>query len=197
MRLFILPLGIIVLSLSILAGCDDDGTLTQPRLEDTDPETVLFLAEFDDENDGEGITNWTDFADWEVVDGCVDLHGNGFYDVLPESGLYVDLDGSCRQGGTIETKESFVFHPDDRYLLEYWLAGNQRKDEADTVDVSMGDLFSHQHVMPRDQDFTLYSHMITVGDTAEAHLRFSNSGGDHQGALLDLVRIRRIVDTDQ
>ena len=186
--------GIVVASLFIFAACDDTIQLTQPVLDEADPETVMFFEDFDDENNGEGINNWKDFAQWDVISGCVDLHGNGFYDIVPGRGLYVDLDGSCTRAGTIETKESFTLVPGDRYLLEYWLAGNQRRDDADSLDVTLGSTFQQRHVLPRREDFRLHSHMITVADTTQASLRFAHYGGDNEGALLDLIRIRRIVD---
>jgi len=163
---------------------------TPPTLPGVDPATVLFVDDFDAENNGVGIINWANWANWNVLDGCVDLHGNDFFDVQPGTGLYVDLDGTCDAGGTIETKAAFTLPP-GTYVLEYWIAGNQRVTVADTVNVSLGALFQEQLVLqPRDR-FALRTRNITVASQTTARIRFQNLGGDLQGALVDLVRLRR------
>jgi hypothetical protein len=194
MKRYSLSAALTVTSLLLITACGDSNGLTRPVLEEVDPETVMFFEEFNDENDGEGVYNYTDFLQWDVISGCVDLHGNGFYDVVPGRGLYVDLDGTCMRAGTIRTKELFTLIPGDRYVLEYWLAGNQRRDTPDSLDVTLGTVFEQRHVLPRREDFRLHSHMITVADTTQASLSFAHYGGDNEGALLDLIRIRRIVD---
>src|SRR5690349_6931502 len=88
-----------VLACGMSAGCGKNQAA--PSLVNVDPATVLFSDNFDSENSGRGIFDWTTFANWNVLGGCVDLHGNGLFDVQPGNGLYVDLDGSCESGGTI------------------------------------------------------------------------------------------------
>jgi hypothetical protein len=172
----------------ILGACKSDPTA--PWLEDVDPETVVFLSEFNEENGGQGVFNWTAFEHWNVVAGCVDLHGNGFVDVWPNNGLYVDLDGSCREGGTLETKSEISLSP-GHYVLEFWLAGNNRRDEPDTVLVNFGSFHQEEIVMQRKDQFRLFSREFNVTANSAANLSFQNLGGDNQGALLDLVRVRR------
>jgi hypothetical protein len=106
----------------------------------------------------------------------------------------VVLDGSCRRAGAIEKKETLTLVPGDRYLLEYWLGGNQRRDAADLLCVTIGGTFQQRHGLPRREDPRLHTHLITVGYTTQARLRFAHFGGDNEGALLDLIRLRRIVD---
>jgi hypothetical protein len=178
-------LGVIVL----LAGCKKDPAA--PSLEDVDPETVVFLSDFNSENGGQGALNWTGFEDWNVVSGCVDLHGNGFWDVWPNNGLYVDMDGTCMQGGTIETKDDLVLSP-GHYVLEFWLAGNNRRVEPDTVLVNFGAFHEEQIVLQRRDPFRLFSREFNVTAKTAAKLSFQNLGGDDAGALLDLVRVRRV-----
>lgn len=160
-----------------------------PSLVEVDPATVVFIDDIDEENNGVGIYNWTNFTDWNVVDGCVDLHGNGFHDVQPGKGLYIDLDGSCVRAGTIESKTEFVLEPGN-YILEFWIAGNQRIDDADTVIVSLGSLFQEEMVVQRRSAFQLRVRNISVPARTAARLRFQNLGGDDRGALIDLVRLR-------
>jgi hypothetical protein len=164
---------------------------TAPSLVDVDPSTVLLFDNFDSENNGAGIFNWTSFANWNVTSGCVDLHGNGLFDVQPGNGLYVDLDGSCAIGGGIESKQAFVLQPGN-YVFEFWMAGNNRINVADTVNVSVGSLYQVQFVMqPRDR-FALRSRDLSVSSQTTVTIKFDNLGGDGRGALVDLVRLRRV-----
>jgi hypothetical protein len=179
-------------ALGVFAACSDptDPRGTPPTLPPASSATVLFIDDFDAENGGVGINNWESFRQWEVVAGCVDLHGNGFYDVQPGKGLYVDLDGTCRRAGTIQTKDAFELTPGD-YVLEFWIAGNHRIDDPDTVDVSLGSLHQERLILSRRDRFALQTRAIRVEQTTSARIRFQAHGGDNQGALLDLVRLRR------
>jgi hypothetical protein len=170
------------------AGCGGKSQ-TAPSLVNVDPATVLFLDNFDSENNGQGIFDWTTFANWNVLGGCVDLHGNGLFDVQPGNGLYVDLDGSCETGGTIETKSTYTLAPGD-YILEFWLAGNNRINSADTVIVSMGS-YQEQFVLQQRDRFELRTRNISVPSQTTVRIKFQNLGGDGRGGLVDLVRLRR------
>jgi len=186
----ILPAATVAVTAVFLFSCKDNPLA--PSLEDVDPETVVFLSEFNDLNGGKGKYNVTDLGDWEVVAGCVDLHGNGFVDVWPNNGLYIDLDGSCYQGGTIQTKDAYELTPGS-YVLEFWLAGGNRRAHTapDTVLVDFGPFHQEQIVMQRKDQFRLFSREFNVPTETAAKLSFQNLGGDNEGALLDLVRVRR------
>jgi hypothetical protein len=151
---------------------------------------VLLSDNFDTENNGAGIFNWTSFTNWNVIAGCVDLHGNGLFDVQPGNGLYVDLDGSCAMGGGIESKTAFVLEP-GTYVLEWFMAGNNRINTSDTVNVSFGSLYQEQFVLQPRDPFTLRTRNISVSSQTTARIRFENLGGDGRGGLIDLVRLRR------
>jgi hypothetical protein len=182
----------LVLGSLLLGACGsplDTGPIV-PSLPEVPRETVLLYDVFDDENGGAGVNNWSNFAHWTVVSGCVDLHGNGFFDVQAGNGLYVDLDGTCWQGGTIRSKTAFTLQPGS-YVLEFWLAGNQRNEASDTVFISLGTLFNEQIVLGPLDPFRLFTRNINVTAATSAHLQFGNSGTDNQGALLDVVRLRR------
>ena len=177
-----------LLACGMVVNCGDSPTA--PSLVNVDDATVLLSDNFDTENNGAGVFDWTRFANWNVLAGCVDLHGNGFVDVQPGKGLYVDLDGSCDAGGTIESKTAFALQP-GTYVLEFWMAGNQRIDATDTVNVTVGSVYQEQFVLrPRDR-FELYTRNISVPTQTTATIRFQNLGGDGRGALVDLVRLRR------
>lgn len=178
-----------VLACGVSVGCGGGGSQTAPSLVNVDPATVLFFDNFDTENGGAGIFNWTSFANWNVLSGCVDLHGNGLYDVQPGNGLYVDLDGSCGAGGSIETKQSFTLAPGE-YILEYYLSGNQRISGSDTVNVSMGS-YQEQFVLQQKDRFELRTRNISVPTQTSVKIKFANLGADGRGGLVDLVRLRR------
>jgi hypothetical protein len=188
-----LPLVLIAaLAPLVFSGCkspsEPDADI--PRLPPVDPSAVLLFDDFDNENGGAGQNNWTALQNWNIVEGCVDLHGNGFYDVQRGNGLYLDLDGSCGRAATVESKTEFSLTP-GIYVLEFWLAGNQRIPAPDTVQVTLGSLFSEQFVMNQFDAFRLITRTIPVSAATAARLRFRNLGGDNQGALLDVVRLRR------
>jgi hypothetical protein len=174
----------------LLASCDSPTGVVIPRLPDVPPGTILLYDDFDNENGGVGTNNFVDFVNWNVIDGCVDLHGNGFNDYQRGNGLYIDMDGTCDEAGTIESIDEFELPPGG-YILEYWLAGNQRDEVPDTVNVALGTIYSEQLVLNPTQQFRLYTRSITVTTETTARLRFQNLGGDHHGALLDVIRLRR------
>lgn len=177
-----------LLACGAVAGCGKNPVA--PSLSNVDPATVLLSDNFDSENGGNGIFDWTSFANWNVLAGCVDLHGNGLFDVQPGNGLYVDLDGSCAAGGTIESKTAFTLQPGS-YVFEYWIAGNNRIDSADTVIVTVGTDQETLVMQPKDK-FALHTRNISVSTQTSVRIRFQNLGGDGRGALIDLVRLRRV-----
>lgn len=162
-----------------------------PDLPSADPQTVLFSENFDNENGAQGKSNWTQFSKWNVVAGCVDLHGNGFVDVQRNNGLYVDLDGTCDRPGVIETKTELSLDAGG-HVLEFWLAGNQRNARSDTVVVTLGSVFEEQFILERGAQFREVSRTLSISAPVQARLRFAQQGGgDQEGILLDQVRIRR------
>lgn len=187
-----------LLLLAALAGCKDTNPAGPDEPEGPvpvlpevpNPATVVFESSLDAENGGQGTNSYTGFASWNVVDGCVDLHGNGFTDVQPGNGLYVDLDGTCRKAGTIETKSTYDLQP-GTYILEFFLAGNQQIDAPDSVVVSLGSVFQEEIRLERRVPFTLFTREIQVSQPTSAKIRFAHAGTDQQGILLDLVRLRR------
>lgn len=178
----------LILPATLFIACGSDSPAA-PSLEEVDPATVYFVSLFNDENGGGGAYNWTDFAEWDVVAGCVDLHGNDFIDIWPNNGLYVDLDGTCTTGGMLLSKEEVTLPPGD-YVLEFWLAGNNRIDPPDTVNVAFGSMHQEQIVMQRTDPFRHFERPFSISEQTSAPLSFHNLGGDDYGLLLDLVRVR-------
>ena len=57
-----------------------------------------------------GTPPQTNFLQWTVVDGTVDLIGDpGFFDLIPSHGRYVDLDGTTPNDAGIMRSERCLF----------------------------------------------------------------------------------------
>ncbi|MEZ5560441.1 MAG: hypothetical protein R3E86_18090 [Pseudomonadales bacterium] len=75
---------------------------------------IIFSDNFDGENGGVGALNYNSFAHWTVLDGTVDLIGNGFFDFLPGNGLTRGprwLDSECRHHGPSPEPGDWGGHP--------------------------------------------------------------------------------------
>jgi hypothetical protein len=132
--------------------------------------------------------NQTVFTNFNVTGGTVDVIGNGFNDLLPGNGLYVDLDGSSNQAGLFSTKNSFSLVPGTTYTLSFSLAGSQRGD-TNLVTVTLGSAFNQTFTRLSGDPFTTVSANISVLAPVTAPLTFQNAGGDNTGALLDNVSL--------
>jgi len=102
--------------------------------------TPIFVDNFNTENEGVGVLDYSGFDNWTVTDGTVDLIGNGFYDYFPSNGLYVDMDGSTNNAGLMTSNFSLGA---GEYILQFDLAGNQRLPARDAVwvQVDLGSVF--------------------------------------------------------
>ncbi|MEH2451801.1 PEP-CTERM sorting domain-containing protein [Nostoc sp.] len=153
---------------------------------------VLLEDNFDTENSGAGMLNYNNFTNWNVTDGTVDLIGsNNFYNYLPNNGLYVDTDGSSLMAGKLESKTTFGFNVGDILNLTFKLAGDQRNNGDNSVDVSLGSLFKETFTLPSTQNFTTFTRNITVTSATTAKLAFDGVGGDNIGLLLDDVKLTK------
>ncbi|MEH2412198.1 PEP-CTERM sorting domain-containing protein [Nostoc sp.] len=154
--------------------------------------TTLLQDSFEQENST--ALNYDHFANWNVVNGSVDLIGSvGFYDFLPANGLYVDLDGSTGKAGTMTSKTTFNFQAGNIVNLSFQLAGNQRDNVTDSVTVSLGNLFSETFSLLGSQAFTNFTRSFTVANVTSATLDFKGIGTDNVGLLLDNVTLTKSV----
>ncbi len=118
-----------------------------------------------------GLSAWIN-----VAGGSVDLLGNGFFDLLPGNGLYVDLISGLNAtppfNGELVTKTTLAVHPDHQYQIVVKLAGNQVVSRAtDTVALqvywlngSTKTYLINQQINISDykQGFTTYSFVFSV-----------------------------------
>jgi hypothetical protein len=151
---------------------------------------TLFSDNFNSENGGVGQLNYYGFANWTVTNGSVDLIGNGFFDFLPGNGLYVDLDGSTNQAGTMVSNPISLLA--GSYLFQFDLAGSQRgtmEPVVASVDQGLSTLASQNYNLPSSQPFTFYSIPFTVAAPGTVTLSFSETGNSNMGELLDNVDV--------
>lgn len=112
---------------------------------------------------GVGSLNFTDFLQWTVTDGDVDLIGKNtggpeLYDLLPGNGLYVDMCGSVNSGvaddpdlGTMKSSTMTVV-VGHLYNVTLSLAGNNREDKESTFLVQA---YTGEGVLIDEQTFVL------------------------------------------
>jgi len=145
---------------------------------------------FDSEHGGEGQLNYSQFVNWDVTEGTVDLIGHGFYDFFPDHGLYLDLDGTTNNAGRLESKTHFSLESGE-YRLEFALAGSPMSG-PNTVTVSLGDLYSEDFTLAVKEPFRTIARTVRVSTPTGAKLTFDHSGGDNQGLLLDEVKLTKV-----
>ena len=139
-------------------------------------DTVLLNDNFDLENGGVGYAgNFTQFANWSVTSGnSVDLVGYGSWAFIPNyGGVYVDLDGSNLQAGTLTSKQAFNLTP-GTVLLQFDLAGSQRGvDEnwrTNVVRVRLGDVYDDTFILNSGDPLTTYSRYLDITTASNAYL---------------------------
>jgi len=156
----------------------------------------------------QGVSNYTGFANWDVIQGEVDLLGNGFYDVLPGNGLYVDLRGSGDLNGNydipiLKTKNVISLKASHVYRVAIDLAGNQVVDRpTDTVSLQVFSdsitLLSQQIAMPDyTQGWHPYSYSFTAPADMDVNIEISqtnNTGNQLSGVLLGRMKVDDTTD---
>jgi hypothetical protein len=128
---------------------------------------------------------------WTVTAGTVDIIGNpGFFDMLPGSGRYIDLDGSTSNSGVLS--KSFSLLAGTTYTASFDLAGNHRNSAVESVAVNFGTA-STSASLAQNAGWTGYSLSFTTTAAGSYTLSFENSGGDNIGMLLDNVKVDQHV----
>lgn len=134
---------------------------------------------------------------WFLGGGTVDIIGSGFlYDYVPGNGLYVDLDGSTSEGGTLFKFLNLT--GGTTYQLSFDLAGNNVPGggyPSDIVDVTFGSAAGTYTLDPGD-GFSTRTLSFTAGGNGSFALLFHNRGGDNAGALLDNVSVTAVPEPE-
>lgn len=153
--------------------------------------TTIFADNF--ENDTVGL-NKTNFINWNVSDGTVDLIGTGTaWNWFPAYGKYVDMDGSTGNAGKMLSSAAFNISAGD-YFLQFDLAGNQRAGyPADTVSVKVNTGITNQNYSLNTFDpFQTFTQSFSLLNATTVQLSFEGLNGDNVGMLLDNIRLERV-----
>ena len=160
---------------------------------------TIFFDDFNTENGGVELFNYSGFANFAVSDGTVDLiGGGGANDLLPGNGMYVDLDGSTRDAGVMT---SGVFNlPAGDYRLLFDMAGSQRGSTDDAFINVFGALNANYAQMgltlTTGFPFTNFALDFTLLAADTVQFSFGGEGGDNVGLLLDDVQLDNITVVD-
>jgi len=151
-------------------------------------QTILLEDNFNSENGGVPKLNHFGLANWDVVDGSVDLIGNGYYDFFPGQGLFLDLDGTTYNAATLVSKTAFNFNPGQVVELSFGLLGQDPyvAPQNNNLTVSLGSLFAETFSIA---DIGLVTRQFTVEEFTTANLVFDHAGADGAGLMLDDVTL--------
>jgi hypothetical protein len=142
-------------------------------------QTVVFEDNFDNEPLGLAVTS---LSNWTVTAGNVDVIGSGFNDFYPGNGNYLDLDGTCGNATIQSTAISLV---PGSYQLSFRIGSNPEGAGGNSLDVSLGTLFSQSFAQPALTPITVE---IIVRTATVASLVFRETGPvDCTGSVLDAV----------
>jgi len=146
---------------------------------------------FSDNFDADALALNTVPTGWTVTDGTVDVIGVvNFFDFIPGSGRYIDLDGSTNDAGVLT--KSLLLTAGLTYTATFDLAGNHRNSSPETVTsilgVGLGNV-SNTFSLAETAGWTSFSLTFTPFVTGNYILSFGNSGGDNIGMLLDNVTV--------
>lgn len=157
--------------------------------------------------EAEGALNYTGFANWNVLFGEVDLFGPGLFDLLPNNGLYVNMESILfpNQNKTaIQTKNSFNFVTGKTYRLSLLVAGNQTTAgsfgiQASIITSGNAAILQQQiNITDYTQDFQTFSFNFTVPANISGFIFIGNisnaSGVIQSNALIDDIILSDVTD---
>lgn len=153
---------------------------------------VVFQDDFNAENGGVAALNYSGFANWTVSDGFVDLIGNTFFDIYPGNGLYVDLEGSNQNAGTLTS--TLISVTPGTYSLEFDLGINGGFGN-DQMTVSLGAAYSEvfDATDAGVANFASIQRSILIASADDLSLVFDHLGADDFGLVIDNVSLTRLV----
>jgi len=160
---------------------------------------LVFEDSFDKDNSGRGSFHHRPFSRWYVPLGEVDLLGNGFHDVCPGHGLYVDLagtkmDGTGKTPGMLQSKQTLELVA-GRYRLSFDLAGDGR-GESEKVLVWLGRLggvYKRSFVGGPKARFERKTAEFELGADSRCRLSFVSESA-LGSVLIDNIRLEKLAD---
>lgn len=130
-----------------------------------------------------------------TTNDTVDIIGQGgLFDFLPGNGSYVDLDGSKYSSGVLRNFVDLI--AGTPYSLSFWLAGNQRGDVDDWVNVHFGGV-NQTFQLKSSDPFTQFSLLFTPSADGNYSFGFlTTTSNDNVGALLDNVSVTAVPEPE-
>ena len=202
---------------------DDDGEYT-----DEEAAKIRALACFDCDAETPdpdpsttptGQINYTGFVKWDVFQKAVDLIGNGFLDVQPGNGLYVDLAGTVQPDvvaydaaskispGGISSKSTFDFDNGKTYRFSIKVAGNNviatgnAEDVLITIKDALLNVVYTRTITPTswDMPFTVYLEEFVAASTytdCKVYIEMVEdpSSINNIGPLIDEIVLTNVTD---
>lgn len=149
--------------------------------------------------------DYSSYENWSVVSGQTNLLGNGFLDLLPGNGLYVEL-AADNHPAIIRTIDTFTLNPGDDYDIQFSLGGNSEMftPTANAVvkvyvkDTTSGlNLFEHVISVDWNSPFQNFSFTFTAQYAATVRLYFEQQiavgyTGHFAGNLLDNITFKDV-----
>ncbi|MDX1979627.1 MAG: PEP-CTERM sorting domain-containing protein [Bryobacteraceae bacterium] len=135
-------------------------------------------------------------SEWFIYRPAIDIVADNTLDIRCQNntGNCVDLDGTYMQGTHMWSQQTYQFQEGFRYVLSFWLSGNQRDLTAtDTLFVRLGSLVQEFNLLGSAawQNYT----MELLGDGSSGKILFDQRGnpnpyvGDNIGIVLDNLRL--------
>jgi hypothetical protein len=154
--------------------------------------TILLKDTFDKENGGAGQLSYMRLEQWNVTKGSVDLIGKRSYDFYPRHGLYLDLDGTTSQAGTLESKKEFNLAA-GTYELRFDLGNNPGHSSPNTMEVRLGTAYKESFTRQGKVPLKTVIRTFSVATPTSGSLIFEHAGGDNGGLVLDNVRLTQLA----
>lgn len=143
------------------------------------------MVYFDTENSGVGQSNYESFQDFEVTSGAVDLIGSGLFDFYPGNGLYVDLNGTTNESGTLRSKTLFQR---GSYQLSFSIANNPLEPGENFLTVSLGS-FTETFSRTGAANFVEIQRLVSVQTPDYLEFATPIADSDRGGILIDNVSL--------
>ncbi len=157
---------------------------------------LLFSDNFAESDITSQHTNFSTLDNWDVVDGTVDAYLNGGFGLPCLSGGCLDMDGSTRNGGRIESKTTFNFLANVIYTLTVEYRGNARGGVDNLIFGFPGNASLNYGGINSTDGWTTQTIGILKGTDWSSKLFVETSSNDNVGPLLNRVELTNNLSTN-
>ena len=154
---------------------------------------IIFIDNFDTEAGAAGLSslNYTDFDNWTVSDGTVDVVASSGFGITCAggSGKCVDLDGSTGNAGILTS--TLMSLSAGTYSLSFDISGNQRGGPTDSFVLALGGFLNESFSLSSKAPWQTVTRTFTVMSDSSNSIIFNHAGGDNVGIMLDNVTLSK------